>query len=120
MSPSCMNIPSTSYRCRSEPQMPLEVIRTTASVGCWMLGSATLSTRTSRLPCHVTAFMRVGVPVPRIGQTFERTVAVACIGVVAARPTKEADDMQMNSLNDVLTEQLGDLYSAEQQLVEAL
>jgi ferritin-like metal-binding protein YciE len=28
--------------------------------------------------------------------------------------------MEMNTLNDVLTEQLGDLYSAEQQLVEAL
>jgi len=28
--------------------------------------------------------------------------------------------MQMNNLNDVLVEQLGDLYSAERQLVEAL
>ncbi len=32
-------------------------MRTTASVGCSMLGSGTVSTRTSRLPCQVTAFM---------------------------------------------------------------
>lgn len=29
----------------------------TASVGSWILGSGTSSTRTSRLPCHVTAFI---------------------------------------------------------------
>jgi ferritin-like metal-binding protein YciE len=34
-------------------------------------------------------------------------------------PTKE-ERMQMQSLNDVLAEQLGDLYSAERQLVDAL
>jgi hypothetical protein len=32
-------------------------MRTIASVGSWMAGSGTLSTRTSRLPCQVTAFM---------------------------------------------------------------
>jgi hypothetical protein len=32
------------------------VMRTTASVGSWMVGSGTLSIRTSRLPCHVSAF----------------------------------------------------------------
>src|SRR5215211_1111772 len=57
MSPSAMNGVSTSYRCRSEPQMPVEVIRTIASVGSWIVGSGTVSTRTSRLPCQVTAFM---------------------------------------------------------------
>src|SRR5439155_905701 len=57
MSPSVMNGPSTSYRCRSEPQMPLDVTLITASLGSWMAGSGTASTRTSRLPCHTTAFM---------------------------------------------------------------
>ena len=33
MSPGVMKGPSTSYRWRSEPQMPVEVIRTIASVG---------------------------------------------------------------------------------------
>src|SRR5215213_7247356 len=28
-----------------------------ASVGSWIVGSGTLSTRTSRLPCHATAFI---------------------------------------------------------------
>src|SRR5947209_14212757 len=37
--------------------MPLLVTRTMASVGSWIVGSGTLSTRTSRLPWKVTAFM---------------------------------------------------------------
>ena len=37
--------------------MAVEVILTMASVGYWMVGSGTSSTRTSRLPCQVTAFM---------------------------------------------------------------
>ena len=49
--------PSTSYRCRSDPQIADEVILTIASVGCSIRGSGTSSTRTSRLPCQVTAFM---------------------------------------------------------------
>ncbi len=57
MSPAVMYGPSTSYRCRSEPQIAVEVILTMASVGSWMVGSGTSSTRTSRLPCQVTAFM---------------------------------------------------------------
>src|SRR4051794_16000244 len=42
--------------------MPLEVTRTIASVGSWIVGSGTSSTRTSRLPWNVTAFMRPHVP----------------------------------------------------------
>ena len=56
-SPSSMKAPSTSYRCRSDPQMPLDVMRTITSVGSWMAGSGTVSTRTSRFPCQVSAFM---------------------------------------------------------------
>src|SRR5215213_2655697 len=37
--------------------MPVDVMRTIASVGSSMIGSGTLSTRTSRLPCQATAFM---------------------------------------------------------------
>ena len=43
--------------------MPLEVIRTMASVGSLIAGSGTVSTRTSRRPCHVTARMTAGIPV---------------------------------------------------------
>ncbi len=57
MSPGVMNGVSTSYRCRSEPHSPVDVMRTTASVGSSIRGSGTSSTRTSRLPCQVTAFM---------------------------------------------------------------
>src|SRR5215211_2512595 len=32
------------------------------SVGSWIVGSGTVSTRTSRLPCHVTAFMQARLP----------------------------------------------------------
>jgi hypothetical protein len=35
----------------------VEVTRTIASVGCSIFGSGTLSTRTSSLPCQVTAFI---------------------------------------------------------------
>ena len=57
MSPACMNAPRVSYRCRSDPQMLVEVIRTMASVGRSIRGSGTSSTDTLRLPCHVTALM---------------------------------------------------------------
>jgi hypothetical protein len=46
-----------AYRCRSEPQIAVEVTRTTASVGASIFGSGTSSTDTRRRPCHVTAFM---------------------------------------------------------------
>jgi hypothetical protein len=52
-----MNGVSTSYKCRSEPHSPVDVMRMTASVGSWIVGSGTFSTRTSRLPCQVTALI---------------------------------------------------------------
>src|SRR5918998_2208911 len=42
-------------------------MRTTASVDSWIVGSGTLSTRTSRLPCQVSAFNSspsLALPVP--------------------------------------------------------
>ena len=42
--------------------MPVDVTRMIASVGSWIVGSGTLSTRTSRLPCQVTAFTRPAYP----------------------------------------------------------
>ena len=57
MSPFSRNGPNSSYRCRSEPQIAVEVMRTIASVGCSSFGSGTASTRTSRFPCQVTAFI---------------------------------------------------------------
>jgi hypothetical protein len=57
MSPGFMNGPMTSYRCRSEPQIAVEVMRTIASVGSWIEGSGTSSTRTSRRPCQTSALM---------------------------------------------------------------
>ncbi len=57
MSPASMNAPSVSYRCRSDPQIFVLVILMIASVGSSILGSGTSSTRTSRLPCHVTALI---------------------------------------------------------------
>src|SRR5439155_17278725 len=47
-----------SYRCRSDPQMAVDVIRTTASVGSSILESGTVSQRTSPLPCQTMAFMK--------------------------------------------------------------
>src|SRR3954452_195650 len=57
-SPTDMKGAITSIRWRSDPQMPLEVISTITSVGSWMVGSGTVSTRTSARPCQVTARMR--------------------------------------------------------------
>src|SRR5919201_4919528 len=37
--------------------MPRDVMRTIASVGSWISGSGTVSTRTSRFPCHVSALI---------------------------------------------------------------
>ena len=39
--------------------MFVDVISMIASVGSWIVGSGTVSTRTSRLPCQVTAFMSI-------------------------------------------------------------
>lgn len=50
MSPGSRNGPRTSYR--SEPQMPVEAIRTITSSGCSMTGSGTVSTPTSRQPAR--------------------------------------------------------------------
>jgi hypothetical protein len=47
--------------------MPLEVMPTTTSVGCSILGSGTVSTRTSRRPCQVTAFMGSSSRMPKTG-----------------------------------------------------
>ncbi len=44
-------------RCKSEPHMPLAVIRTIASPGSLILGSGTVSIRTSPLPCQQSAFI---------------------------------------------------------------
>ena len=55
--PRSRNGPSTSYRCRSEPQIAVVVTRMIASVGCSIFGSGTSSTRTSLVPCHTTAFI---------------------------------------------------------------
>src|SRR6476619_1831248 len=52
MSPGLMNAPSTSYRCRSDPQMLVLVTLMIASVGSLITGSGTVSTDTFRRPCH--------------------------------------------------------------------
>src|SRR3954447_287670 len=56
-SPTVMKGAITSMRWRSEPQMPLDVTSMMTSVGSWMTGSGTVSTRTSARPCQVTARM---------------------------------------------------------------
>src|ERR1700749_3555222 len=48
-----------SYMCRSEPQMLVAVIRTSASVGFSILASGTSSTLTLRGPWYTTAFTRI-------------------------------------------------------------
>src|ERR1700755_2043046 len=53
--------PSPPYRCRSEPQIAVEVTAMIASFGSWIRGSGTSVTRTSRLPCHVSALMNRSV-----------------------------------------------------------
>src|SRR4051812_8707145 len=59
MSPGLMNAPSTSYRCRSDPQMLVLVTLMIASVGSLITGSGTVSTDTCRRPCHVTALIGI-------------------------------------------------------------
>src|SRR5262249_48358367 len=46
-----------SSRWRSEPQMAVDVIRTITSPASAILGSGTVSTRTSLVPCQQTAFI---------------------------------------------------------------
>src|SRR6201996_4498935 len=53
----CSKSVRPSYMCRSEPQMLVLVIRTSASVGFSMRASGTSSTLTLRGPWYTTAFM---------------------------------------------------------------
>src|SRR4051812_29514717 len=46
-----------SYRCRSDPQMQVDVTLMMTSFGSSILGSGTVSHRTSALPCQQSAFM---------------------------------------------------------------
>ena len=55
----------------------VEVILIIASVGSRIAGSGTLSTRTSRLPCHTSAFIRYAslLSVPREKYAGKRSAA---------------------------------------------
>src|ERR1700746_468119 len=55
----CSKSVRPSYMCRSEPQMLVAVIRTSASVGFSILASGTSSTLTLRGPWYTTAFTRI-------------------------------------------------------------
>src|SRR4051812_27051427 len=46
-----------SYRCRSDPQMQVDVTLMTTSFGSSILGSGTVSQRTSDLPCQQSALI---------------------------------------------------------------
>src|SRR5688500_5802099 len=45
------------YRCRSDPHIAVLVIWMMMSVGSMIVGSGTVSTRMSRLPCQAIAFI---------------------------------------------------------------
>src|SRR6476660_1665796 len=80
-SPGFMYGPSTSYRCRSDPQIADEVILMIASVGSSIRGSGTSSTLTCRLPCQVTAF--IGVPILPTAQRWTAPGSQYPVGDVA-------------------------------------
>src|SRR5687768_5112488 len=99
-SPSSRNGPRTPYRCRSEPQIAVDVMRTIASVGCSMRGSGTVSTRTSSTPCHVNARMGHGVPrreAPKRGSVHE----FASHGVDGDAPEDEPEENERAQADDV-------------------
>src|ERR1700760_884334 len=56
-----------SYMCRSEPQMLVAVIRTSASVGLSIVASGTSSTLTLRGPWYTTAFIDVSLKGDELG-----------------------------------------------------
>jgi len=53
------------------------VTRMMASVGSWMVGSGTFSTRTSRFPCQVSAFTFDGYPAVRPPNRYDRPMALS-------------------------------------------
>ena len=57
-SPGVRYGPSTPYRCRSEPQIAVDVTRMMMSFGSWIAGSGTSVTSTCSFPCQVSA--RIG------------------------------------------------------------
>src|SRR5579862_4976657 len=57
MSPGSMDGTAPCSRCRSEPQIAARLTLTIASRGFLILGSGTVSTRTSFLPYQQQAFM---------------------------------------------------------------
>src|SRR4051812_23119060 len=68
--------------------MAVEVIRTMQSVGSWICGSGCSSTRTSRRPCQVRAFMGTDRPRSPRGQTSVASSQTA-VGEAARPGTNE-------------------------------
>src|SRR5215210_4291629 len=70
--------------------MLVVVILTIASFGCWIAGSGTLSTLTSCLPCHVTAFILPSLLARRLPAAIQsRLEHVWNYGRRPVRPTAE-------------------------------
>src|SRR3954451_36147 len=57
MSPDFIVGMNPSYRCRSDPQMAVDLIRTTASLESSIFASRTVSNTTSPVPCQTIAFI---------------------------------------------------------------
>src|SRR5689334_22358014 len=64
--------------------MPVDVTRTITSVGSWIAGSGTVSIRTSRLPCHVSALMQWPFRLRAEGNAHKRRVSSRLVVVGAS------------------------------------
>src|SRR4051794_40671320 len=62
-----------------------------ASVGSWIAGSGTSSTRTSRLPCQVRAFIRKPYPARQRVCVFVSARSASVEWTVGAVPTRAVD-----------------------------
>src|SRR5215207_7808248 len=125
MSPDCIVGMKPLKRCRSEPQMAVEVIFTIASRLLRIFGSGTCSTRTSFLPCQQFALMTsplfcrpLLLKLPR-AQTDAERLRRPLLGVALTHQRPVGDD-HLAQLDDLLEAAQVDLHLRARVFAEEL
>src|SRR5215203_1876842 len=89
--------------------MLVVVILTIASFGFWIVGSGTLSTRTSCLPCHVTAFILPSPLARRLPRRFKAAWNVYGFAAADLASRRLKAESLLRASGQVLVFDLGEL-----------
>src|SRR5438045_5740379 len=107
MSPSFMPGTLPRYRCRSDPQIAVAVTRSTTSSASCRIGSGTVSTRTSCVPCQVNAFMQASVVGWMSGQSAGGAINAGARGRMQHRHDGAHASPRMHAMHTRITAEGG-------------